>query len=565
MSHPRSRNAVLTVAGALLVTALLIVRLSWSPSLAPGRVDGAPADDGARASNDVELVRDDGAPAASGAARLRTALESRPEPVVAPDPEPDGAATLLVDPPDLAATDVPWKERLVPIGDGVVLVLTVVAPEQVPSPRLPAWLELRPDRGPDDARARRVLGTIRYDTWMFVVEDLEPGRHAWTVRTGIAAPLHGGADLALGRNEVELVLADLPTVRIDLVASFPWGEPVGSSAVEDGEDDERPEDHAFGPGVPWLAFEATDEQDAVLVPFESWWRAHAGIVASGQEPVSGSLHDRAFVFGLDAPAPELTLFAGLPRTHAIELGRGPGGARFDAEVSASDLLRAAGPEVRVSVAVRWPSTLDEDPPEVAATLYGCVSKALRGPLDAHGASMWERVGLDLAPTGAATSSGTWRVAASRLPRGARVMFTADGMQPIFHDLDALLEEGEVRLAFEPGTGGVLLAAYQNYRAPNAHWAPGFGFEVRRLDDPRSGPLVYERPPSGPSDAPAPHRVGPLGSLEFASEPGPPFDADHLVLRLPDANRDRTARSIHPVLAVTLRDAAPGVVELFVQD
>ncbi|MEZ5978762.1 MAG: hypothetical protein R3F34_11130 [Planctomycetota bacterium] len=117
-----------------------------------------------------------------------------------------------------------------------------------------------------------------------------------------------------------------------------------------------------------------------------------------------------------------------------------------------------------------------------------------------------------------------------LPHPIRAMIRADGFRPVFLDLfenmpglgaamsvptfsGASPHSRSVRLAFEPGHGGVVVGSYQNHRADDEHLGPASSFDVRLAseDHGRENPWT---------------RLAPMGYAEFAWGPdGPTLAAD----------------------------------------
>ncbi|QDU85977.1 hypothetical protein Pla163_31240 [Planctomycetes bacterium Pla163] len=528
----------------------------------------------------VEGTADDRHVAAEAPISERAVLESE----AAVEARP--VVPVLDVPAPSAFVDTPVEH--VPVGDAVVLDLEVRAPAQIGSPRLPAWLDL--ERGGAEPDVRRVLGDIEGDRWKFVVAGLRTGRHRWTVRTGIHAPIAGGARLEVGRNEVRYELADFDASTVVVAAEFPWGAEDDPEDASGGSSDEsvhpnglpvaeaQPanlpswignDPHApttFGPSVPWVVFDGATPDDTVLVPLDAWFDAWTGVV-----PQQGPLESRTHVVGAPLGGVRPRLLGGLPLTHEATVEQEIGGATALVR-DVEDATESATVEVKV----RWPektatgaaanasaSTDDASPTAVTALLYGAVPEDL-GALDvSNGPTMWRGIEVPLPLVSELLPSGWLTLDPRTTPRGARVAFVSPGMQPIFHDLDALLETQQVLLEFEPGSGGVLVGAYQNHRFPEAHWAPAFGFDVAWGTDAGTRQLVAD----GSTDA-MPfdlRRTGPMGFVEFADADVRAFDAASLVLGRPDSNAERLARAMHSNLLMELRDAAPGVVELFVQD
>jgi hypothetical protein len=572
---------VLAVVGLLLVCVAFVLwdQLGGAGDEPLGRTDeDVVSEGGAALLSGVELAGErvvgeaaqgDERAAADPVRTERSAFESE---VVLESSPP---ARMLDEPAPLAFIDTPVER--VPVGDSVVLDLVVRAPKQIGSPRLPAWLDL--ERGGAKPDVRRVLGDIEGDLWTFVVGGLQPGRHRWTVRTGIHAPIAGDARLEVGRNEVRYELRDFDASTVVVTAEFPWGTADDGEASGDGSGESREDGAAFtfhpafgndphapttfGPSSPWVVFDGATPDDTVLVPLAGWFDAWSGVV-----PQQGPFESRTNVFGALLGGVRPRLLGGMPLTHAAVVEQEFGGATV--EVRERD---ERAERVTIELKVRWPKEVDtgaavdvsaasdEAPPTaVTAVLYGAVPEEL-GALDRpDGPSMWRAVQVPLPLLSEMLHTGSLSLDPCTTPRGARVAFLSLGMQPIFHDLGALLETQKVLLEFEPGSGGVLVAAYQNHRFPGAHWAPGFGFDVARMGgdapdhgDPWNDPLADVR------------RTGPMGWIEYAFDEHQSFDAASFVVRRPDANLERTGRPVHSKLSMVLRDAAPGVVELFVQD
>lgn len=568
------RTAVPALGAALLIVLALVL---WS--IFDGGAD-APLGRGIDGSigieptvrMDVDLAVDSSAVAGAGdSPRARaTAPESDAAPgrlqeselAPAPDTAPYESAPI-------AFIDTPVEH--VPVGDSVVLDLVVRAPATIGSPRLPAWLDL--ERGGAEPDVRRVLGDIEGDRWTFVVDDLEPGRHRWTVRTGIHAPIAGDARLEVGRNEVRYELVDLPASTVTVAAGFPWGaaggdgnagEAAESVALEEVQSAFSNDPHApstFGPSSPWVAFDGATPDDTVLVPLDGWFDAFSGIVSQ-----QGPFEARTGVFGAPLGTVRPHLLGGLPISHnAVVEGEG-GGARVEV-LEREDGVVPLSIQVKVRVPQASGASSSGSAAEavraVTAVLYGAVPEDL-GALDRlDGPTMWRAIEVPLPFVSEMLPTGTLRLDPRTTPRGARVAFMSPGMQPIFRGLDALLEAKQVFIDFQPGSGGVLVAAYQNHRFPQAHWAPAFGFDVIRGPDKEA----LQRAESGMWNEPLVdvRRTGPMGWIEYAFTDERPFDATSLIVVRPAPNAERLDRAVYPKLLMELRDAAPGVVELFVQD
>ena len=383
------------------------------------------------------------------------------------------------------------------------------------------------------------------------------------MRTGVSAPLTGRAELMIGRHEVAYRFDEMPSVHLQLDDVFPWrsddDDREASSAhrtdpmeiATDTMGDRRHEATAFGPSVPWLAIAADVPDDTVLVPLAAW-----GDVVHGRAPHEGGFVSTHRLYGFFGNTVEVDALGGWPwsRDHRIVADRS------GVALGVTCVERAPEP-LHLNVKARFPKDL-EALPDVALTLYGDVPDDLAGPDAAEGPRMWRSTPVplpflsELLPTGGVTLDP------ARVPRGGRAMFRAEGMRPLFFDVDELFESGTVLLEFEPGDGGVLLFAYQNHRAPRAHWGPGFGFDALRR--PTSDEIQVATLDVLDSWV-DPARSSPMGWIEHTSLSCGTFAAEQWQVSGGDENRVRSRRSVHPELAITLRDAAPGVVEVFVQD
>lgn len=455
------------------------------------------------------------------------------------------------------------------VGEDVVLEVSVIAPGQIAGPRLPAWLEMRGGTaGPGAPFERRILGDIHGDRWRFEVGDLRPGPVRLGVRTGVAAPIADRVTLEVGRNAVEYVLADMPQVRVEVHDEFPWAtdapkEAAGGAEESDAADatagaafpaelsgDRRQETTAFGPSTPWLVVPAEDPDDTVLIPMVAWGdviharRSHEGPFVSSH-PLHG-FPERPFEFERSG---------GWPWSRDVAIERDVS----NAVVAVTCVEREPEP-LRLSVKARFPEFLWTT--DVTLTLYGDVPQDLAGPDDGEGPRMWRRTAVALPVADESMPTGGVTLDPRRIPRGGRAMFSAPGMRPLFFDVDELFNEGTVLLEFEPGDGGVLLFAYQNHRAPRSHWAPGFGFDALRAptsDEAQLATVGFF------DDWSVPQRSSPMGWIEHVSFATDTFAAERWQVHGGERNLARSARVIHPELAITVRDAAPGVIEVFVQD
>jgi hypothetical protein len=566
-------TAVLVVA----YVALLLATVFWF-GVRDGGIERTPRAAAERLSAPTprtdELARVE-TPVATPAAREVLPSAAAPAPdLEARAPEPPALADLLVHAAN--ATPAVVERRVTTSGIiGTSFALEVDDPDVDPvrrrsltyqGPRQPAFLEIEGHwEDADGAReVRRVLGDIEYFAWAFEVQGLLPGPITWRVDLGVSGAFGESQSLEPGRTTVYVELPRLGGL-VAVVQTFArlapspaWHELYGSDgllAVEplvEGAASARPEPDddlrlvEFRRCEPWvelldanggrLAGVMLELPDFELVP---------GIAADiAATTYSDVVH--AFVAGEAVAA---RVVNGVPRPFAYTVARDDrAGLVFELALTAAEPV----PPRRARLQLSLPG--DDAPEQLELVLYGAHSR-YDPPLAVH-----RRLVTQVVDGGRAVDL---EVDLATLPLPLRAMVASAGHQPLFFDFETLLDPAQpVVLEFEPGSGGVVVGAYQNNPMDTWHFAPARGFDVGwrtsgSADGPDDSPDV---PADVPADVPV-QRLGPSGFAEWTSSAAVPFERASLFLGPLERNHLRP----HGDVVAQFTDVAPGAVELVVRD
>jgi hypothetical protein len=573
-----SRRAVRRGAIVALVLAALLAG-GWflaGGGSGPQRAPSAPdAEQGGAPRAPVELAEADvRRPEPPVRAEAGDGASAAPEPAAASADEPaaevDALAFVLDAEP--AVVDV----RHEPAGSpGTQFVLEIEHHTGIPAAdrslvhatvRQPAFLELdalwvdADDTGaPARRETRRMVGDIEMWSWWFAAGGLAPGLVTWRVDLGVCGAFGGRTRLESGRT---VVVVDLARIGGDAVVEHvlerfvpddTWrtafrGAELAFEELVNGAESQRPapdDDLAlveFRRCEPWV--ELVDADGARLAGFP--------LEVLGYELVPGLVDvldsfaapDSLATFGVGS-AVGLRVVAGVPRPFVYETDHrvlADGSLRFEAALTAH-----TPPSSRFGVLRLDLGAAEQAPTEVTLCFHGAHSRYL-APL-----AVARRVATRI--------DGERRVLAERidlatLPLPLRVMVGADGCAPEFFDLEELLDpERTVAARLEPGSGGVVVGAYENNPSGHWHFTPARGFDVEWHAGAEAGSAALEVA-----------RLGSLGFFEFRSTEARVFDAAHLALGDLEPNLLReTLRGVGSDLAVRFDDVAPGVVELWIHD
>ncbi len=426
--------------------------------------------------------------------------------------------------------------------------------------RQPAFLELDAHWTDVGGRreVRRMLGDIEMWSWWFAAGGLEPGLVSWRVDLGVCGVFGGRTRIESGRTAVVVDLAriggDAAIVQVfdRFVPDDAWRSEFASEdfAVEriaKGEASRWPapdDDLAlveFRRCEPWVELLDADGSRLAGFPLEVHECELVPGLADALDPFAAPLSLGTFGAG---NAVGLRVVAGVPRPFVYETDHrvlADGSLRFEAA------LTAHTPPSRFGVLRLDLGAAERAPAEVTLCFHGAHSRYL-APL-----AVTRRV--------ATRSDGERRFLAERidlatLPLPLRVMVRADGCAPEFFDLEELLDpERTIATSFELGSGGVVVASYQNNPAEYWHFAPARGFDVEWRSGPEADGAVLEV-----------GRLGSLGAFEFRSTDARAFDAAHVALGALEPNLLREGLPGVPGEVVArFDDVAPGVIELWIRD
>jgi hypothetical protein len=432
--------------------------------------------------------------------------------------------------------------------------------------RQPAFLELSAlwvDADDADAPARRetrrMVGDIEKWSWLFAAGGLAPGLVTWRVDLGVCGVFGGRTRIESGRT---VVVVDLSRIGGDAVVEHvlerfvpddTWrtafsGAELAFEELVSGAESQRPapdDDLAlveFRRCEPWVELVDADGLRLAGFPLEVPGYELVPGLADALDPFAAPASLATFGVG---SAVGLRTAAGVPRPFVYETDHrvlADGSLRFEAA-----LLARTPPPARFGVLRLDLGTAEQAPTEVTLCFHGAHSRYL-APL-----AVTRRVATRI--------DGERRVLAERidlalLPLPLRVMVRADGCAPEFFDLEELLDpERTVVARLEPGSGGVVVGAYENNPSGHWHFAPARGFDVEWRSGAEADSAVLEV-----------GRLGSLGAFEFRSTDARAFDAAHVALGVLEPNLLREGLPGVPGEVVArFDDVAPGVVELWIRD